>query len=188
MNLLRRDAYRIVPWRNGAGSTAEILAHPDGDGDFGWRISMAPVTTDGAFSLFPDIDRVLTVIEGRGLVLRLADAAPHALGDAPFAFPGDIPCHAELRAGPITDLNVMTRRGRWRAEVRHADRHLPLAAPGHHLIFAAHGPVAGRIGDAGLALGRHDTLHLTPEESAALTLAGRWLDIRITPLTGGDPA
>ncbi|TIP96458.1 MAG: HutD family protein, partial [Mesorhizobium sp.] len=31
---------------------------------------------------------------------------------APLSFPADVPTQAALIAGPITDLNVMTRRGR----------------------------------------------------------------------------
>ena len=36
---------------------------------------------------------------------------------APLAFPGDIPVEADLLAGPVTDLNVMTRRRRVRASL-----------------------------------------------------------------------
>jgi environmental stress-induced protein Ves len=54
----------------------------------------------------------LAAIEGRGLALELGDRPPVALGDVPFAFPGDVPCRAELGDWPIVDLNVVTRRGR----------------------------------------------------------------------------
>ena len=186
MQILRRDGYRLVPWRNGKGETAEIIAHPPGAEAFGWRISMAPVVADGAFSTFPGIDRVLTVIEGAGMTLAVDGAASVMLDATPYAFPGDAACHATLHAGPITDLNVMTRRGQWRAEVRHAETPALLPGAAHHLVFAAHGPLAGRVGDAPFALGPRDTLLLTPAESATLALSGRWLDIQIAPLTQGD--
>jgi environmental stress-induced protein Ves len=183
MHILRSDAYRQVPWRNGKGQTAEIMSFPAGAADFGWRISMAPVTSDGPFSRFPGIDRVLTVIEGRGLRLTLGEGAPIALTGAPVAFPGDIPCHATLTAGPITDLNVMTRRGQWRAVVRHAETPAPLPGAAHHLIFANAVPLAGEANGAPFALSLRDTLHLTPAESATLALTGRWLDIQLLPQT-----
>ncbi len=183
MQILRNDSYRLVPWRNGKGETAEILAFPPGADAFAWRISMAPVVADGAFSLFPDIDRVLTVIDGRGMTLAIDGAAPVMLDEDPFAFPGDVACEAKLTSGPITDLNVMTRRGIWRAEVTQAEAPAPVPGAAHHLIFAAHGPLAGRVGNAAFALGPRDTLHLTPDESAALSLSGRWLDIQLLPLT-----
>ena len=40
---------------------------------------------------------------------------------APLTFGGELPVYAEPTAGPVIDLNLMVRRGRWRAELsRHA--------------------------------------------------------------------
>jgi environmental stress-induced protein Ves len=178
MQHLRSRDYRRVPWRNGGGVTAEIAVAPDA-GAFDWRVSMAEVAADGPFSVFPGVDRVLTVIDGEGLTLEI-EGRTAAPGQAPFAFPGDVPCFARLAAGPVTDLNVMTRRGRCRAVVGRA----PAAAlPGviERLVFAADGPLAGRVGGAGFALAARDTLRLRGREAARLDLAGAWLDIQIIP-------
>ncbi|MFO1144549.1 MAG: HutD family protein [Amaricoccus sp.] len=108
------------PWKNGGGTTAELLAAPAGSGfdDFDWRISTARVEASGPFSLFPGVDRVLTVLEGGAIALEIAGVR-HALDadSAPFTFPGDVPCFGHLDAGPLLDLNVMVRRP-WTAEVR----------------------------------------------------------------------
>ncbi|MFN4154165.1 MAG: HutD family protein [Paracoccaceae bacterium] len=100
------------PWKNGGGETAEILCWPEGSGmdDFTLRLSTARVDRSGPFSLFPGVDRVLTVIEGGAMVLRL-DGKEHSLapGSPPFAFAGDRPCAAELDGAPLLDFNVMTR-------------------------------------------------------------------------------
>jgi len=72
-----RQRDRVVRlWGNGGGTTAEILAAPDGAGfgDFDWRVSTAVVAADGPFSVFPDVDRVLCVIEGG--VLELVRRCP----------------------------------------------------------------------------------------------------------------
>lgn len=71
--VFHRAARRFVPWKNGGGRTAEILASPAGAGldDFAWRISTAEVATSGPFSLFPGVQRCLTVIEGGSLRLGL---------------------------------------------------------------------------------------------------------------------
>jgi environmental stress-induced protein Ves len=84
-------------------------------GNFDWRISMAQVASDGPFSDFPGIDRTLSVVKGGGLVLTVGDSAPVTASSAadPISFPGDVPTSARLVAGAITDLNVMTRRGRF---------------------------------------------------------------------------
>ncbi len=108
------------PWKNGGGTTAEILASPAGAGfdDFDWRISTARVETSGPFSLFPGVDRVLTVLEGGEIALEVGGGRHTLDADAPpFAFPGDVPCFGHLGAGPILDLNVMVRRP-WTADVR----------------------------------------------------------------------
>jgi environmental stress-induced protein Ves len=104
-----------APWKNGGGVTVEVAIHPEGaslDG-FAWRISLATVASDGPFSLFPGIDRTLTVLTGAGIDLAVAGQAVMRLdpGSPPFSFPGDVPTAATLVAGPIEDLNVMTRRG-----------------------------------------------------------------------------
>ncbi|MFN4129240.1 MAG: HutD family protein [Paracoccaceae bacterium] len=101
------------PWKNGGGKTAEVLCWPEGAGidDFTLRLSTAQVDHSGPFSVFPGVDRVLTVIEGGGMVLTVAGKDHHlAPGGAPFAFSGDVPCVARLEGAPVLDFNVMTRR------------------------------------------------------------------------------
>lgn len=181
MRTLRQSDYKLVPWRNGTGETSEILVFPEdaaGD-DIQWRISMAPVTTDGLFSTFPNIDRILTIIEGSGMELTIGGRSPVMLSDAPFAFPGDAICTSRLTSGPILDLNVMTRRGEWQAVVRHAQRFTPDEAASHHLIFAAHGPVSCQVGEETVDLGPRDSLWLSAAEAPNCTCSGRWLDIRL---------
>jgi hypothetical protein len=115
--VIRAAECRRMPWKNGGGATTEICVHPPGAGliDFGWRVSMATVASDGPFSAFPGIDRTLTVLDGDGLRLTIGAAAPVDLTplSAPLAFAADAPTHATLIGLPVTDLNVMTRRGAW---------------------------------------------------------------------------
>ena len=116
MRILRAGNYRRMKWRNGGGETAEIAVSPDDAGldDFDWRVSMARVESDGPFSLFPGVDRTLSILEGEGVVLDIAGRLPVRLTGVsePYGFPADVAVHAGLVAGPVTDLNVMTRRGR----------------------------------------------------------------------------
>ena len=129
MRLIRAAEHRVMPWKNGLGSTTEVAVHPAGAslGDFDWRISMASVTADGPFSVFAEIDRTLSVLNGAGIRLTVAGRQAEALNQAsaPYAFPGDAATSASLIDGPITDLNVMTRRGR----VTHRVERLELATP-----------------------------------------------------------
>ena len=121
MRILHSRDYRVQPWKNGGGVTTEIIASPEGAGfeTFDWRISMARVAMPGPFSIFPGIDRTLGLLDGEGIVLHMPQRGKVTLtSDAhPVAFPGDIPVDATLDGGPILDLNVMTRRGRWRHQL-----------------------------------------------------------------------
>ena len=106
---------RRMPWKNGGGETIEIAVSPQDAWleTFDWRVSMARVESDGPFSAFPGIDRTLAVLEGEGIELDAGRAGAGACrGFAPYSFPGDVATASRLLGGPITDLNVMTRRGR----------------------------------------------------------------------------
>jgi hypothetical protein len=114
VRLLDPAGFRRMPWKNGGGETIEMLVHPDGAdlAAFNWRISMARVASDGPFSRFEGIDRTLSVLEGRRLVLDFG--ASQTLLDPlsePFPFAGDAAVTGAVPDGPILDLNVMTRRG-----------------------------------------------------------------------------
>jgi environmental stress-induced protein Ves len=122
VHVLRSSEYRRMPWKNGGGETTEVVVSPEGAGldDFGWRVSMARVERDGPFSAFPGVDRTLTILDGEGL--RLAVAGRPAIvvdaGAEPLTFPADAPTESTLIGGPVTDLNVMTRRERFTHRVR----------------------------------------------------------------------
>jgi environmental stress-induced protein Ves len=116
MKLLRAADRTAVPWKNGGGITREIAARPEGAGaaDFVWRVSLAEVAADGPFSAFPDVDRVLTMVEGDGMDLTLEGVGPRRVDTrfVPQRFPGDVPTGCRLLGrGPVVNLNVMHRRG-----------------------------------------------------------------------------
>ncbi len=112
-----------MPWKNGGGLTREIVCQPAGAGmdTFDWRVSIAIVASDGPFSMFGGIDRVITLLRGGGMHLSSGDGAiDHRLDMPlqPFAFPGEARVDARLLAGGCDDFNVMTRRSSCRADVR----------------------------------------------------------------------
>ncbi|BCM19102.1 HutD family protein [Mesorhizobium sp. J8] len=166
MRILRAAGYRVMPWKNGGGTTTEIAVSPDGAGldDFDWRVSMASVETSGPFSSFAGIDRTLSVLEGGGVILDIAGQPPARLttASAPLAFPGDVPTSAALIGGPITDLNVMTRRGRMAHEVerRPFSGEIRIAPRADTTLVLAVGTGATLFTDDGSNLGPLDTLIL----------------------------
>jgi len=111
-----RAADRVPkPWKNGGGETSDVFVRPEGASfdRFTARVSIALVAQDGPFSAFAGIDRTLTVLTGEGLKLAVDGLSPVTLTplSEPFAFSGDAPAYGALNGGPISDCNVMTRRG-----------------------------------------------------------------------------
>jgi environmental stress-induced protein Ves len=113
MHILRARDRVESPWKNGGGTTAEIAIFPLGSDleNFGWRVSIAKVQRGGPFSLFPGIDRQLALLEGRLSLTNAGRTIELSADSEPVSFPGDVATEATILEGPVTDLNVMTRRG-----------------------------------------------------------------------------
>lgn len=169
MNILRSSDYTHMPWKNGGGDTVEIAVFPSGASldDFDWRISMATVAADGPFSAFPGVDRTLTVIEGQGVDLTIDGnrGASVRLNTLPYTFPADSMTDARLIDGPVRDLNIMTRRGRFGHQVCKTtiigDRDIGTAFVWTFVLSISHNIV--EIG--GTSLGHLDAIILGPGEN-----------------------
>ena len=112
--LVDLDAVAPQPWRNGGGTTRELLLWPAGQV---WkaRASVADVTVAGPFSRFPGVERWFAVLDGPGVVLRVGAGEQHLDTESPaFRFSGDMPVDCSLLGGPTRDFNLMTEPGRGR--------------------------------------------------------------------------
>jgi hypothetical protein len=106
---IRFDEVAPQRWRNGGGSTRELLAWPRADA---WRlrVSVADVEADGPFSSFPGVERWFAVLDGHGVELTVGGTAHRlAAGSAPLHFSGEAPATCRLLDGPTRDLNLMLR-------------------------------------------------------------------------------
>lgn len=173
MKLLRASDHKRMPWKNGGGETVEIAVSPDGVGlaDFDWRVSMATVATDGLFSVFPGIDRTLSILEGEAMTLFIEGREPERLTQEsdPLSFAADAATSATLLGGTITDLNVMTRRGKFTHSVRRVsvDGTINLAPRGGVSLILCH---RGHAEAARLSLSAGD----------CLLLEAVWTDIAVS--------
>lgn len=164
--------YRRTRWKNGAGWTTELARDPSGDADaaaaFRWRVSIAEVAADGPFSPFPGIDRELLLLEGAGMRLEFADAAPVTLARRLDAarFAGEAAVTGRLLGGPTRDFNAMARRGVVQMTVAAGPMTtLPALTAGPGLEWVLHlldGEVEARGGDEAVRLGGGDSLRVAP--------------------------
>ncbi|MFD6433806.1 HutD family protein [Streptomyces venezuelae] len=180
--VLRWSAYRAVPWKNGGGTTREVAEGT------GWRVSVADVAGDGPFSHFPDTDRVITPVEGEGMLLTVSGTGRRVARLTPFAFPGDAPTDCHLPAGPVRNLNVMTRRGGATARVRMVDvtaaretRTVCGATETLLLMPVTEGLTLVTPDARETPLARLDCVHGTGPGELILRGEGKAAEIRITP-------
>lgn len=126
------------PWRNGGGSTRELLAWPAA-ADWQVRISVADVERDGPFSRFDGIERWFAVLRGRGVTLRIGgDSQTLDAGSEPLRFYGGAPVQCGLVDGPTRDFNLMAPPGRARLRRLRGRQQLACAA-GSLVGLYAHG-------------------------------------------------
>lgn len=125
------NEYRRERWRNQLGWTREIHASrpagADPDAPWDWRLSIAEIERDAAFSAFPGVDRELVLLSGNGVRLRFDDGELHELHPPHdrLRFAGERTLVGELIDGPTHDFNLMWRRDRVQATLWHR----PLVGP-----------------------------------------------------------
>ena len=183
LRVLRAADRLEQPWKNGGGVTREIAVGPTGAGltSFDWRVSLAEVSEPGPFSMFPGVDRTLTVLDGQ-LRLAFGDAPPVTLTSAspPLMFPADVDCQGIPVGGSALDLNVMVRRALYRARVERLEGR-DWNPAGDVALLVALGAVE-LSGDAGeWRLGRFDAAFSAAERPVrALTVRGPAVAITLT--------
>ncbi|MBI0422338.1 HutD family protein [Acinetobacter sp. ACIN00229] len=163
IELIRADQYTKMLWKNGAGFTLEI-ARSQGEADFDWRISMADVTTSGPFSLFPNKQRIISVLDGQGMVLHVDDLPAKRLnqGDI-FAFHGESQVQSELLDSAIRDLNLIYDPAKFHARfqwLNDAADQAFISSADLIFIFNQGGETQVNVDDHSVQLAAHETLKI----------------------------
>lgn len=180
----RYAEHRQMPWQNGLGTTREVARHP-ADGAVGWRVSIAEVARDSDFSVLPGLDRVIVPCDEAGMRLTV-DGVTHDLpAYRPFRFAGEAATSCRVDR-PARDLNVMTRRGVYAADVAVRPGGGPVAGRAGEVTFVV--PLTGSCTAAGdglsgtVVLGALDALRLDAGDRCDLDGAGRLAVVRIRRL------
>lgn len=161
--VLRAKDYPRMPWKNGGGSTEEITRDAGtGLEGFGWRLSIADIGESGGFSTFAGYERVITVLQGEGMTLRVdgQDTRPLLPLD-PFAFSGESQVSCTLLGGAIRDFNLIYAPQRYNARLQWLDGEQRFfSSAGTVLVFCVTELLEVKAGNSDEKLGRHDCLQL----------------------------
>lgn len=109
--------YVAMSWPSGLGTTTELSVFPEGtqlqDGSAHWRISMAQVTESGPFSVLPQYERFITLVEGQGFRIE-GDRGTWSFirKGVVERFSGAEGIQCTVHDPPSTDLNVFLRTDR----------------------------------------------------------------------------
>lgn len=138
-------------WRNGGGTTRELLAWPTA-ADWRVRISVADVAAAGPFSRFEGVERWFAVLEGAGVVLRVG-ASERRLdtGSEPFRFDGGASVDCRLVRGATRDFNLMAFPGEARLQRVRGETRFRTTGPMLLAAYSHHAPALvvldGRVTD-----------------------------------------
>jgi environmental stress-induced protein Ves len=163
MNVLRAKDYPRMPWKNGGGSTEEITRDAGAGLDgFGWRLSIADIGESGGFSTFAGYHRVITVLQGDGMTLRVDGHVTRPLLPLdPFSFSGESQVSCALVGGPIRDFNLIYAPQRYDARLQWLDGDQRFfSSAGTVLVFSVADGLEVKVDQSDAQLGRHDCLQL----------------------------
>ncbi|MDP2715916.1 HutD family protein [Rheinheimera sp.] len=167
IELIMPTQWQTQRWQNGGGITHQLCRQDDEHGLL-WRLSIAEVASDGPFSRFDNIDRIILLLTGGGFCLHGVGANPQLL-DAPlkpFSFAGETAIHCTLLDGAVRDFNLMTRRGAVQAQLQvltigSAVQTLLLSP--QTLLYVASGSINAVSGAKHITLQAQHTLNLIDE-------------------------
>ena len=171
---------RPQPWKNGGGTTRELLALPEGS-DWQLRISVAQVERAGPFSSFPGVARWFAVLAGAGVRLRVG-TEDHVLNtrSQPLEFNGAALTHCTLVDGATQDFNLMVRDARQSRMVRVVDGMQERCEAGSVVAAYSATPVTVSFGAEQIELPADTLAWCTPESRTAVAFEGQgglWMEV-----------
>ena len=189
-------AYRRIQWKNGGGMTVDIAGavrpghEPDSWTGMVWRFGRTRIETPAPFSDLSGYDRILVVVDGRGLVLRVSDGRVIDAREPlrPVRFRGDWSIRSELEGGSVGVLNLMGDRAAVTMDMRilKGPGEFDLA-PGTTVVHAPLGPAEVSLGEGPLhRLASDEALTCTVDAPTRITGRGGYLVVATVKQIGPD--
>jgi hypothetical protein len=147
------STYGRTPWKNGggvvidiAGRSRETAALQGGWDAVLWRFGRTTIPVAAPFSDLTGFDRLLMVVEGRGLVLRTStEEIDVREAFVPVRFAGETKIVSRLEAGPVQVVNLIADRGYAAIALERLAAGTPKAlTAGIHVLYAVAGACALR--------------------------------------------
>ena len=139
-----------TPWKNGGGTTRELLAWPN-TAEWIVRVSVANINASGPFSVYEGVDRWFAVLSGGDVLLATPGSTPRRLSaslETLHAFSGDAPTNCTALGDATQDFNIMLRRARGTLHQHSLQHRASLSTRAELVALFAASPVAVRAGEA----------------------------------------
>ena len=117
--VIRGDSLQKVPWRNGHGTSRNIVTRLGRDGVLLWQVGLAELVHDAPFSHYPHCDRIFTPVEGDPPVELSFNEGPFEPCPllVPRHFAGEWPVRCRVRA-PGRAFNAVADRRHFGIDVQ----------------------------------------------------------------------
>ncbi len=115
--VISKSQLKTIPWKNGGGKTTEIYLIQV-KGQIIFRLSIGLIASDGPFSLYPGINRTISLLAGAGFTLISPDSEI-VIDDnlAVHAFSGETSVECRLKNNECLDFNTMVNREHGHVEI-----------------------------------------------------------------------
>jgi environmental stress-induced protein Ves len=114
VKIISFENLQAAPWKNGDGTTRELYRYPKNSSneEFFWRVSIADIAQSNTFSIFPGIDRIISLLHGKSIELHSSRENITSLAPfEPHFFYGEEAITAKAYGKNCQDFNLMLRRG-----------------------------------------------------------------------------
>ena len=174
LRLVPATALSTQAWANGAGSTTVLASGPD-ETNWQWRLSIADITQDCAFSAYPDTRRQFVALDAP-LRLRFDDQREIALLRLSVThFNGADAPHAMLTEGATRAFNLMLRgtaQGELIARPLNGSMWLPLRESWQWFVHLLSGRADVHVGDEHIAMEPSSSLWIDAKPSDRVRIEG----------------
>ena len=169
MRILRAVIRVAEPWQDGGGAEVEIASFPEGAplNRFGWRIGLTEAREARSFTMLPDVDSQLMLLEGRASLAVEGQEAIELTSDTPVvSVPRDVPMICQPLVTGVTYLNLLTHITR----CKDGERRALALAKSQTIAIVALLPLAFQVRSNRMELGRRDALLLSRGDGRSVEL------------------